>query len=407
MTPDFGRHLDRFYSERPASPTVGRRSLNFKQFGGKERATAAGPTLELTRHYAWSDLPAQASFQRIVEEGWLPVHIDPRQGARVAADGAAFVDIETTGLSIGAGTVAFLIGTLSLDSDGLVLKQFLLRDFAEECAQQLALAEALAPFDLVVTYNGGRFDLPVLRSRAVLNRVEAPWLAHAHLDLLHPVRAIWRNTWPDCRLATAEHRLLGVVRDVDCEGWEVPLRYRQFLLEQSEAPLIEVLEHNAQDLISLAGITAVVQHLLDPDRGEFGLTQAELFGLARALLTRDREGQALRVLEQGRALGRLAPDYMRAMRMLCRLLKRRGEWPAAREVWHEIGTSQDPWDRYWAHLEEAKAAEHKLRDPESARQSAQSALQALDELPRAAAIQRLRGKLHHRLDRLEKRLKDR
>lgn len=403
MTPDFDRHLDRFYERASGPKAAGRASLNFERFGGREHETPAGPTLELTRHYAWSDLPARASFQRVAEQGWMPALIDPRHHDRVAPESVTFVDIETTGLSIGAGTVAFLVGTLNLDPDGLVLRQFLLRDFAEECAQQQAIASRLDPFELVVTYNGGRFDLPVLRSRAILNRVEAPWLAHAHLDILHPVRAVWRNLWPDCRLATAEHRLLGVTRDVDCEGWEVPLRYRQFLLEQSEEPLIEVLEHNAQDLISLAGVTAVVQHLFDPDRGEFGLTQAELFGLARALTARGREEQALRAFSQGRALGRLAPDYMRAMRMLSRLLKRQGNWDGAADVWLEIAGSGDPWDRYWAHLEQAKAAEHRSRNLQAAVKATLRADAALALLPAAPAIHRLRSQLHHRLTRLEKR----
>jgi hypothetical protein len=190
---------------------------------------------------------------------------------------------------------------------------------------------------------------------------------------------------------------------VDCEGWEVPLRYRQFLLEQSEAPLIEVLEHNAQDLISLAGVAAVLQHLFGPDRGDFGLSQAELFGLARALLARGREEEALTMLERGRALGRLAPDYMRAMRLFSRLLKRRGQWDAAADVWLDIGSSEDPWDRYWAHLEQAKAAEHRSRDWDMAMAAARVAEAALDALPPAAAIQRLRRQLQHRLSRLEKR----
>jgi len=403
MKSEFSQHLDRFYRKPGGISSGGRASLGFERFGGREHATPAGPALELTRHYAWCDVPARASFQRIADQGWLPAQIDARHGDRVAPERVTFVDIETTGLSIGAGTVAFLIGTLSLDPDGLLLRQFLLRDFSEECAQQLALAAAMAPSELVVTYNGGRFDLPILRSRAILNRVEAPWLAHAHLDVLHPVRAIWRNLWPDCRLPTAENRLLGVVRHVDCEGWEVPLRYRQFLLEQSEEPLIEVLEHNAQDLISLAGVTAVVQHLFDPDRGDFGLTQAELFGLARALTARGRDLEALKALKQGRAMGRLSPDYMRAMRLYSRLLKRHGEWSSAVEVWREVGASGEPWDRFWAYLEQAKAAEHRSRDFDGAAGAARKAETALNILPSAPAIQRLRGQLRHRLERLEKR----
>jgi hypothetical protein len=404
MTDPLARHLDRFYRKGEAAAPRGRASLNFTGFGGREVKTAAGPTLELSRRYGWADLPGRGSLERIVQEGWRPAQIDPRHARQVPLERMLFVDIETTGLSIGAGTVAFLVGTVQMDAGGLLLRQFLLRDFSEEAALQTHLNRSVESAGVIVTYNGGRFDLPVLRSRAVLNRVDAPWLELPHLDLLHPVRAVWRNLWPDCRLATAENRLLGVVRDVDCEGWEVPLRYRQFLTEQSEEPLVAVLEHNAQDLISLCCLAAVIERLFDPDRGWFGLAQSELFGLARALVARGRENDALEALAHGRAMGRLAPEYMRAMRLEVRLRKRSGHHATVREILADIALSDDPFDRYWAALEWAKGHEHHEGDFRAALEAVGRAGSALDLLPRTGLILKLSSELRHRRERLERRL---
>jgi len=400
MNSDSFSQLDRFFQSSGARPAQARSSLNFTHLGGREHTTDAGPTLEIVRHYPWATLPAKASLAEVCTHGWQPAFIDPRHPEAVPLEGVAFLDIETTGLSLGAGTVAFLVGIVHADREGLWLRQFLMRDFPEEPAQQLALAQQMDAFELVVTYNGGRFDLPILRTRAVINRVEAPWLETPHLDLLHPVRAVWRNVWDDCRLGTAESRLLGVVRDTDCEGWEVPLRYRQFLTEQNEEPLTVVLEHNAQDLLSLAGLTAVVQQIFAPDRGEFGLTQAELFGLARALLARGHVDRCLATLKQARAMGRLAESYFPGMRLLARLLKRRGDWKAARDVWCPFLDSADADERLWSAVEEAKAAEHRLRDFDLALRHTETALQTVSRLPLDHRSKRRAAALRHRRDRL-------
>jgi uncharacterized protein YprB with RNaseH-like and TPR domain len=399
--------LDRFYRSGAKPPHQGRRSLNFAHMGGGERTTPAGPALEIVRHYDWDAVPARSSFEAIRDTGWIPAHISPRLLGGVDLNKAVFVDVETTGLSLGAGNVAFLIAAAHADRDGFTLRQFLMRDFSEEAAQQMAVAETMEHFDLMVTYNGATFDLPVLRTRAVINRIEAPWLERPHLDLLHPVRAVWRNVWPDCRLGTAEARLLGVIRDVDCESWEVPLRYRQFLNEQSEEPLVEVLEHNAQDVLSLAGLTAVVQQLFAPDRGHFGLTQEEMFGLARALANRGRHEQSIQLLLDARAMGKLTERYPLAMRMLVRLLKRSRRWHEASEVWREFSDADDAHDRLWAFIEEAKQFEHRVKDFARALQFVDRAEQTLCMIPQALDRERLTKSLTHRRQRLNLRQKAR
>jgi uncharacterized protein YprB with RNaseH-like and TPR domain len=398
--------LDRFYESGSTSPQPSRPSLRFSSLGGEEVDTPYGTTLRLTRRYGWEELPGAASADGIRAGGWQPGAVDARTPERVPLEGLVALDIETTGLSIGTGTVAFLVGVISADVSGMLLRQYLMRDFSEEAAQQHLLAADLDRFDAITTYNGARFDLPVLRARSILNRIDAPWLDRPHLDLLYPVRAVWRHTWPDCRLATAEMRLLGVVRHDDCEGWEVPLRYRQFLAEQVEAPLVGVLEHNASDLVSLMCLVAILQELFTAERS-FGLSQAELLGLARAVAARGQEESGLRLYDEARKMGRLAPEYGRHMRHLTRILKRRNDWHLAREVWSELATSPSAFERFWAHLEEAKYQEHRLKTPADALIATEQARLALSLVRATSSQSRLSAELDHREHRLTRRQKPR
>jgi uncharacterized protein YprB with RNaseH-like and TPR domain len=398
--------LDRFYESGSPSRQSSRPSLRFSSLGGEEVDTPYGTTLRLTRRYGWEELPGAVSVDGIRAGGWQPGAIDARTPEHIALDGLVALDIETTGLSIGTGTVAFLVGVISADAQGMLLRQYLMRDFSEEAAQQHLLVADLSRFDAISTYNGARFDLPVLRARSILNRIDAPWLDLPHLDLLYPVRAVWRHTWPDCRLATAEMRLLGVVRHDDCEGWEVPLCYRQFLNEHAETPLLGVLEHNAQDLVSLLCLVAILQELFTAERS-FGLQQAELLGLARAVVARGREESGLRLYNEARKMGRLAPEYGRHMRHLTRILKRRNDWNLAREVWAELATSPSALERYWAHVEEAKYQEHRLKTPADALVATEQARLALSLLRATSSQSRLRTELDHREHRLSRRQKAR
>lgn len=405
VTHDPLRRLDRFFEPRTSAPAVSRPSLTFRSVGGEEVSTAHGTTLVISRTYDWDSLPGSLSWDRVRTGGWEPGLVNPRLPATIALHRLACVDIETTGLSLGAGTVAFLVGVIHAEPAGLCLRQFLMRDFPEEAAQQLLLANYMSDFDAVCTYNGSRFDLPILRSRGILHRIETEWSERPHLDLLFPVRSVWRTQWPDCRLATAEFRLLGVVRHADCEGWEVPLRYRQFVLGPDESILLDVLEHNAQDLVSLLCLTAAVQRIYREDFDGFGFTQGEMLSLARSLGARGRPEAALRMYREAIALGRLTEDVGRHIRHYVRLLKRLSRWDEARSVWLDLCTSNSPFDRYWAHLEEAKYQEHRQKQPGEALRAAEDARSALYHLPSDARRDYLAQLLETRCLRLQRRQK--
>ena len=116
----------------------------------------------------------------------------------------------------------------------------------------LALQEQAAESRGWVSYNGKSFDLPLLATRLALARLAPLPAFRPHADLLHAVRVAYARHWPDCRLATAEARLLGRTRDNDLPGHAVPAAWTAFLREGDLRALPGLLLHNRLDLVSLA-----------------------------------------------------------------------------------------------------------------------------------------------------------
>ncbi len=161
-----------------------------------------------------------------------------------------FVDLETTGL---AGTPLFLIGTMTVEDGGLLVRQYLARDYSEERAVISLFLDVLSGKRLLVSFNGKSFDLPYVRVRAVANGM--PFEADLpHLDLLHECRRAWRHALPDCKLQTLERHICGRARHSDIPGCEIPEAYHAFVRTSNAAEMVEILEHNVLDLLTLADL---------------------------------------------------------------------------------------------------------------------------------------------------------
>lgn len=175
-----------------------------------------------------------------------------------------FIDLETTGLSGGAGTLAFLVGCGYFDLGAFQVRQFLLTSHAAERALLTAVAGFFDGADLIVTYNGKTFDVPVMETRWMFHRLRMPLADVPHFDMLHPARRLWRSRAgaggdieeAGCRLSTLEHTLFDVRRIGDVPGSEIPGRFFNFLRSGDPRPLEPVLEHNRLDLVSLAAVMA-------------------------------------------------------------------------------------------------------------------------------------------------------
>ena len=207
-------------------------------------------------------------------------------GERFDVDRCLFIDTETTGLSGGAGTVAFLVGAGYCDSDRFTIEQFMMREYADEPELIDRLARLMDRFDCVCSFNGRRFDMPLLESRFVMCRMRQRWRTLENLDLLYPARRAWKLRLGSCRLANLEAEILGKPRQDDLPGSEVPGQYFEFLKTGDEGLLEDIIDHNRQDIATLA--TLLVKLCDINDRPEALTDPRDLYSMGRTL---ERQGE--------------------------------------------------------------------------------------------------------------------
>ena len=166
-----------------------------------------------------------------------------------------FFDTETTGLAGGTGTYPFLVGIGKIELDYLIVRQYLLPEFVHEWLVLKYLNNALNESRFTVSFNGKSFDLPLLRNRYILNRMETVLDECCHLDVLHAARRIWRRRLPACDLQTLEREILGVNRVGDIPGELIPHLFFEFMRNRDGEMMREVLEHNYHDVINMMLLT--------------------------------------------------------------------------------------------------------------------------------------------------------
>jgi uncharacterized protein len=259
-----------------------------------------------------------------------PPQVEEGAGVRVgwSGEGATIVgiDTETTGLAGGTGTAAFMVGIAEAAPDHVRLRQWLLTAFSGEPAMLSELAASLAGAGLMVSYNGKTFDLPLLRDRRRLLR--QPALPEPpHLDLLHPTRRLFRGAWPDCRLATAEQRLLALFREDDLPGSEAPRAWRDYLAGAPPDDLARVLRHNALDVLSLLLLGPALARALHEPLA-FG---ADPLAAADTWSRRGERARALSVLEASR-------EHLdtRGELELAWALRGAARWSEAAAIWERL-----------------------------------------------------------------------
>jgi uncharacterized protein YprB with RNaseH-like and TPR domain len=365
---------------------------------------------------AWRERASGRSF--VVTRRIGPEHVHGRQrvgaiAARIrgAAQAAAvvnraagapfiFLDLETTGLSGGAGTYAFLVGCARFDEDGgFVTEQHLLADFSSERSMLAAVSEELGRASTFVTFNGKSFDAPVLETRYLYHRLESPCVRLAHVDMLHPARRFWPGSnETGCSLVALEGRLLDVRRAGDVPGFEIPARYFQFVRSGDPRPLADVLQHNRLDLLSLAALTARLFHLVGGGPTEVEHPR-EAFALGQLFERAGLEDRAGEAYEHATTVDAEPAIRAGAYRALALALRRRRQHDAAARHWRlvlDVPRCPEPLVR---EAVEALAIhhEHRARDLEAARVFAMEGMRRGGQAARGDAAR-------HRLARIERKL---
>jgi uncharacterized protein YprB with RNaseH-like and TPR domain len=380
--------------------------------GGRPVNTRFGDCLVIDRRYESTRRHGDVLIEdcQVATADSLKV-LDPSLPVDERLRRTVFIDLETTGLSGGAGTVAFLVGCGYFDIGAFQVRQFLLTSFTAERALLEAVSQFVEDADLIVTYNGKTFDVPVMETRWLFHRMEMPLDGVPHFDALHAARRLWKGRPEDettrdgCRLTALERALFDVRRISDVPGFEIPSRFFRFLRNGDPRPLEPVLEHNRLDLVSLAAVTARAARLVDDGAdGCPDCSQALALGrIYERAGSRDRADACYR-----RAAN--ADDATIASEGLYRLgllLRRDRRFAEAADVWRRLVTVTE--DRALSRTDAGRAlrqfatealaihAEHRDRDLSAARELA---LFALEERPDSRRADSYR----HRLARLDRKI---
>ncbi len=289
------------------------------------------------------------------------------EDGEIEAEKICFLDTETTGLAGGTGTLAFLVGVgwwerLAAGGWQFRLEQYLIEDFCHECDMMERLAARLETFDAVCTYNGRTFDMPLLRTRALLQRIPPRVFPRRQIDLLPFCRRIWRETLPSVSLKNVELSILGIDRGPDLDGAQIPSIFFHMARTGKAGRMAAVVEHNAWDILTLSTLLRRTARIACDPMGCGLLSRAEEFAaVGRWFETRRLHEDAARAWT--RALECSPRDAAEASHMarLALALKRLRRWDEAVDLWQSLSGGRSA-ESLSAYTELAKYYEHVARD---------------------------------------------
>jgi len=318
-----------------------------------------------------------------------------------------FLDTETTGL-MGAGTIAFMVGAAYFDVDAagnkaFIVRQYFLRDHADESAMLYLLSELLASRMGLITFNGRSFDLPLLDIRYLMNRLDGlagDLLERPHIDLLPPSRRLWRRRLGSCSLSSLEQNLLGLRRShEDVPGWAIPGLYMDYLRSGDARQLLRVFYHNRIDMLSMVTLAGrIINQFSQPGMDDYPV---DLLSLA---IWQQGIGLTSEAEDIFRLVTRQEPDlevYHQALSQLSFLLKRSDRREEAVQYWKQLAVTS--FDDVAAHVELAKHYEWHDQDLETAHYWTSTAMDLIQKWPRGEDSA-VHEELEHRLARLERKL---
>jgi uncharacterized protein YprB with RNaseH-like and TPR domain len=405
--------------------------------GARANRNRYGEHLSLRRWYATPEMcsPHVRSLSLLLPQGIL----DASAVAESAADPLQwlFLDTETTGISGGTGTYAFMVGIAWWDAGGLQVEQFFMRDLDEEYSLLLELSERMSERSVLVTFNGKSFDWPLLETRYRMTRSIAACTPKLHLDLLHSARQLWRPRLGSVRLQDLERHVLSDTRALDWSRHDdidsslIPQMYFDYLRGGSPEPLAGVFRHNQMDLRGLAALAGKILSLFDSGHGFSDAVHhsshdpIDLYGLSRLMQHR---GEALRARElYETALRSGLPRHLErlARRELAQLAKREQDYTRAISLWEELrqASSSAKRRKLASRLEDTQKAleaaieaaeqlaiyyEHRAKQPRRAAELTSHAIAELRSAQRNGRIvparaHKIEERLTRRLARLERR----
>jgi uncharacterized protein YprB with RNaseH-like and TPR domain len=346
----------------------------------------------------------------LIEPGLLRVLLPavPRAGDLLLKD-LIFFDLETTGLSGGAGTYVFMAGFLSFEEDKIKTAQYFLNNLSSERLFLTKMRDHLKPGSVLVSYNGKSFDYNILKNRYIINSLMTAGRDPTHLDLLYTARRIWKGLFPDFSLRTVEKWALKFERTGDIPGHMVPDIYFQYLRGHDVTEdLLGVFTHNRNDIVSLAAVLlkqlTIVRYCTKIDRTE-GIKDPGRFNpvsLSDMLINCGYHEKAINLLKS-------YTDDTEVLKRLGLVYKRQKLHRNALAFFKLLTEKTEDLSEYiFACIEMAKLYEHRLKDIDRAifyTENVWNRVRRQDHFYPDRARVFLKDKVHieKRLDRLRKK----
>ena len=310
-----------------------------------------------------------------------------------------FLDTETTGLAGGTGTSAFLIGIGFFYENKYIVEQYFMRDYIEESPMLRLIAEKAEDYELIVTFNGRSFDLPLLETRMIMNRIDPVFNRLHNLDLLHPARRIWGLSLENCRLGTLEEEVLGFERtEDDLPSALIPDIYFDYVKFGDADPLYKVFYHNEKDVVSMVGLLFKEYKFFNNPLNDNAIAPLDLYSMGRYFERMRDYTMAQACMEK--ASPKLDGAYRRdSLIRLSMIHKREKRWADAVGIWKDFVSNEKIFNLS-PYVELAKFYEHKAKNFETALRYSNEALSRMSNR-RENDLTALR----HRIFRLENKIK--
>jgi uncharacterized protein len=371
--------------------TTGKSELSAAPQTGKK----AGITIPLKTLKPGPDWTMEAPyvFSRVISRQLQPaVSRHPLLTAEENQDKQpVFFDLETTGLSGGAGTTIFLAGFGFQEENKFSVRQIFLSDFPGEPDFLQLCLEQFTKNSLVVSYNGKSFDIPLFKTKCLFHGIHPPeYLNNAHLDLLHISRRLWKSVIGSCSLSDIEQQVLNITRVHDIPGQLIPDRYFEFLKTANISLLSDIIEHHSQDIFSLCLLLESINSILSGPESTKSKNGCDEYQLARLLLNTETE-RSLAILNTLAAEG-----HYKAQILIALHYKKTGNIKQEAASWEKaLGLGMS----YFAVCEYAKCLEHKLKLFKKAIEIITTIL----DNPAVLLSERQQELLYYRLARLKKK----
>lgn len=187
-----------------------------------------------------------------------------------------FLDVETTGYYLNTSNLPFLIGIGYYKDSYFYLEQVLFLDVSQEFLQLEYFRNIIKNFKYIATYNGKKFDIPIIKSRFYYHSQKLDETFH-HFDLYY----FWKRLLPrkfegGYSQKNLESRILKINREEDIDGSMVPQIYFDWKKYNQYDDFYKILLHNEWDVYHMFYLFLEALKLVK-SKNQYKLELAKLF----------------------------------------------------------------------------------------------------------------------------------